>query len=155
LPDPKANPPYIRINRIADDNRTGTPRSGRRADPDRHIVGYTRLPVGKGVMTKPIPETQETSAVADLTREMEEAAAALDFEQARILRDRLNLLRGGASVGDAIAADTSGIQRQQPGKMGLGTSQQRMTPPKGWRPPEKPDPMTRGTGRRQPRKPRP
>lgn len=95
------------------------------------------------------------AAAAALTVEMEEAAAALDFERARRLRDQLNLLRGGASLGDALAADTRGLERQQPGRMGLGTSQQRMTPPKEWRPPPKPDPMTRSSGTRKSRKDRP
>lgn len=85
-----------------------------------------------------------------LRQRMEAAAAALDFEEARRLRDQLNLLRGGASLDDVSDIDTSGIARQQPGAMGLGTSQQRMTPPPGWTPPKKPDPMTRNT-RRKPR----
>jgi hypothetical protein len=75
---------------------------------------------------------------------MEAAAQALDFEQAKRLRDQLNLMRGGASLVEAEASDTSDLTRQQPGKMGLGTSQQRMTPPPGWEPPAKPDPMTKG-----------
>ena len=83
---------------------------------------------------------------------MEAAAPALDFEQARRLRDQLSLLRGGASLVDAAAADTADMIRQQPGAMGLGSSQQRMTPPPGWQKPKKPDPMTRATGRRQTRK---
>jgi hypothetical protein len=94
----------------------------------------------------------EAAAIAALQREMEEAAVALDFERARRLRDRLNLLRGGATPEEAAAADTAGLDRQQPGRMGLGTSQQRMTPPPGWQRPEKPDPMTRATGRRRNRK---
>jgi hypothetical protein len=81
--------------------------------------------------------------------EMEAAAAALDFEQARRLRDRLALLRGGASEDDAAGAQTDGLVRQQPGAMGLGTSQQRMTPPPGWKKPVKPDPMTRGRSRKR------
>lgn len=89
--------------------------------------------------------------IEELQQRMEAAAAALDFEEARRLRDQLNLLRGGASAEEAAAVDTAGLTRQQPGRMGLGTSQQRMTPPPGWRPPPKPDPMTRKTGRR-PRK---
>lgn len=94
----------------------------------------------------------DAAAIAALAREMEEAAAALDFERAKLLRDRLNLLRGGASAEDAAAADTAGLERQQPGRMGLGTSQQRMTPPPGWQRPQKPDPMTRATSRRSKRK---
>lgn len=85
----------------------------------------------------------------DLRRRMEAAADALDFEAAKRLRDQLNLLRGGASPDEVKAADTSGLTRQVPGAMGLGTSQQRVTPPAGWKPPRKPDPMT--TGRSRPR----
>lgn len=80
--------------------------------------------------------------MARLHAEMEAAAADLDFERARRLRDRINLLRGGASIADAEAADTDGIDRQAPGRMGLGTSRQRVEPPKGWTPPPKPDLMT-------------
>ncbi len=81
--------------------------------------------------------------------EMEAAAEALDFEQARRLRDKLALLRGGASAEDAERAETVGLTRQQPGAMGLGTSQQRMTPPPGWKKPVKPDPMTKGRSRKR------
>lgn len=84
-----------------------------------------------------------------LQAEMEAAAAALDFEEARRLRDRISLLRGGADTQDAAAADTAGLVRQRPGAMGLGSSQQRMTPPAGWTPPVKPDPMTRGRSRKR------
>jgi len=81
--------------------------------------------------------------------EMEAAAEALDFEEARRLRDRLALLRGGASAEEAAEAETVGLIRQQPGAMGLGTSQQRMTPPPGWKKPVKPDPMTKGRSRKR------
>jgi hypothetical protein len=84
-----------------------------------------------------------------LQEQMEAAASALDFEEARRLRDRISLLRGGAEADDAAAADTAGLVRQQPGAMGLGSSQQRMTPPKGWTPPPKPDPMTSGRSRKR------
>lgn len=88
--------------------------------------------------------------IAILRAQMEAAAAALDFETARRLRDRIALLRGGASVDEAAAADTAGLARQQPGHMGLGTSRQRVAPPEGWTPPRKPDPMTEGRrGRRR------
>lgn len=99
--------------------------------------------------------------IADLTRRMEEAAAALDFETAQRLRDQIALLRvgghGGADdadddsngEGEADDIDPTGLVRQQPGSMGLGTSQQRMTPPEGWVKPTKPDPMTTHTSRRK------
>lgn len=77
---------------------------------------------------------------------MEEAAAAMDFEEAGKLRDQISLLRG--QDGDAAdEIDPTGLERQQPGRMGLGTSQQRVTPPPGWKPPKKPDPMTKGRSR--------
>ena len=87
--------------------------------------------------------------IGDLRLRMEQAAAAMDFEEARRLRDRIALIRGGASREEAESADTAGVIRQQPGRMGLGTSQQRVTPPKGWTPPPKPDPMTSGRSRRR------
>lgn len=90
-----------------------------------------------------------TAEIEALRRRMEVAAEALDFEEARRLRDQLDLLRGGATLEEAETSDTSGLTRQQPGAMGLGTSQQRMTPPQGWKPPKKPDPMTRATSRRR------
>lgn len=80
---------------------------------------------------------------------MEAAADAKDFELARRYRDRIALIRGGASAEDAAAADATGLRRQQPGAMGLGTGQPKVTPPKGWKAPPKPDPMTRRKGRRQ------
>jgi hypothetical protein len=87
-----------------------------------------------------------TDTLDDLRLRMEAAAAAMDFEEAGRLRDRISILRGGTDeAGTEI--DTAGLHRQQPGKMGLGTSQQRMTPPPGWKPPKKPDPMTRGHSR--------
>lgn len=88
-----------------------------------------------------------SESIDALHRAMEAAAAALDFETARRLRDRISLLRGGAAAEDVAGIDTSGLTRQQPGRMGLGTSQQRVTPPPGWRAPPKPDPMTRQRGK--------
>ena len=90
-----------------------------------------------------------TETIDDLQRRMNAAAAALDFEQARALRDRIALIRGGADRAAADRADTAGLTRQQPGAMGLGTSQQRVEPPPGWTPPRKPDPMTARTNRRK------
>ncbi len=80
--------------------------------------------------------------IETLRRQMEAAAAAMDFETASRLRDEISVLRGGGEV-----TDTAGLTRQQPGAMGLGTSQQRMTPPPGWVKPKKPDPMTKGRKR--------
>jgi len=89
-----------------------------------------------------------TDTIEDLQRRMEDAASALDFEEARRIRDRINLMRGGASRAAAAEADTSGLSRQQPGAMGLGTSRQRPVPPPGWKPPSKPDLMTTGRKRK-------
>ena len=83
--------------------------------------------------------------IEELRLRMEAAAAAMDFELAGRLRDEISLLRGAAEASDEI--DTAGLERQQPGRMGLGTSQQRVTPPAGWTKPKKPDPMTRGRSR--------
>lgn len=86
--------------------------------------------------------------IAELTLAMERAAAALDFETASRLRDQLSLLRL-AGQGDAtVLANPAGLTRQQPGAMGLGTSQQSTVPPEGWVKPAKPDPLTAGRNRR-------
>ena len=82
--------------------------------------------------------------IEDLQREMEAAASALDFEKARQIRDRINLVRGGATPADAEQTDTSNLVRQRPGAMGLGTNHHRQVPPPNWKPPRKPDPMTSG-----------
>ncbi|MGU3316282.1 UvrB/UvrC motif-containing protein [Sphingomonas sp. M6A6_1c] len=83
-----------------------------------------------------------TVSIEALRLEMEAAAAALDFETAGRLRDRISLLRSG---GEDV--DPAGLERQRPGAMGLGTSQSRVIPPEGWVKPVKPDPMTKRRGR--------
>jgi hypothetical protein len=83
-----------------------------------------------------------TVSIEALRLEMEAAAAALDFDSAARLRDRISLLRGGGAD-----VDTAGLERQRPGAMGLGTSQSRVVPPEGWVRPAKPDPMTKGRKR--------
>jgi hypothetical protein len=91
-----------------------------------------------------------TDTIEELQRRMEAAVRDLDFEEATRCRDRISLMRSGATATEAQEADLSGLVRQQPGSMGLGTSQQRLSPPEGWRPPPKPDPMTSGqTARRR------
>ena len=87
--------------------------------------------------------------IEELQARMEAAARAMDFEEAGRLRDRINLIRGGASMTYAATAETAGIRRQQPGSMGLGSSRQQVAPPPDWTPPPKPDLMT--TGRRRPK----
>ena len=82
---------------------------------------------------------------AELREQMEAAAAREDFEEARRFRDHISLLRGGAVDADTI--DTAGLERQQPGRMGLGSSQQRVTPLDGWTPPKKPDSMINRSSR--------
>jgi hypothetical protein len=95
-----------------------------------------------------------TDTIATLQARMDAAARAMDFEEASRLRDMISLIRGGSTVAEAERADLSGLDRQRPGAMGLGTSRQQVTAPKGWRPPAKPDPMTVGRssrkGRRKP-----
>lgn len=85
-----------------------------------------------------------TLTIEVLQQKMDAAAQALDFEEAKRCRDMINLIRSGATAADAEQADLSGVERQQSGAMGLGTSRQRVTPPHGWKAPVKPDPMTAG-----------
>ncbi len=80
----------------------------------------------------------------DLQLKMDAAARAQDFEEAKRCRDKISLMRGGATAAEAEQAGSVGLERQLPGAMGLGTSQQRVKPPEGWKPPPKPDPMTSG-----------
>jgi hypothetical protein len=75
-----------------------------------------------------------------LTAKMHAAAAAEDFEQAARLRNEIEELRGPT------------VRQPPPGQMGLGTNIPVAAPPKGWKRPKKPDPMTanhRPGGRRK------
>lgn len=92
----------------------------------------------------PIRWLMMNKTIEDLQRDMEAAAHALDFEEARRIRDRINLMRGGANATEAAEADTSGLVRQRSGAMGLGSSRQRPVTPPDWKAPPKPDPMTSG-----------
>lgn len=89
-----------------------------------------------------------SDTIQTLREKMEAAAQALDFEEAKRLRDRINLMRGGATAAETEDVDMSGVMRQRPGAMGLGTSQQHVEPPPGWKPPPKPDLLTRTRSRR-------
>jgi len=72
--------------------------------------------------------------IEDLERRMREAADAGDFETAAALRDAIARVRSGES----------GLQAQEPGKMGLGSSQERYRKDPSRPLPKKPDPMTTG-----------
>lgn len=74
--------------------------------------------------------------IAALTAEMRRAAEAEDFETAARLRNEIAALRGEAG-------GTPLVRQPPPGEMGLGTHIPVAERPKGWRPPRKPDPMTR------------
>ncbi|HEX7946526.1 MAG TPA: UvrB/UvrC motif-containing protein [Phenylobacterium sp.] len=72
--------------------------------------------------------------IEDLERRMAEAAEAGDFETAALLRDAIARIR---SV-------DSNLREQVPGKMGLGSSQERYSLDPTRPLPKKPDPMTTG-----------
>ena len=79
--------------------------------------------------------------IEELTRQMAAAAAAEDFERASRLRDEIAVLKGQAPGSQGGEVD---VRQPPPGQMGLGTHIPVAAPPKGWRPPRKPDPMTKG-----------
>jgi hypothetical protein len=68
--------------------------------------------------------------IADLTHRMQQAAIAEDFELAARLRNENEDLKGPS------------VRKPPPGQMGLGTHVPVSAPPKGWKRPQKPDPMT-------------
>jgi hypothetical protein len=72
-----------------------------------------------------------------LTAEMQKAAAAEDFEKAARLRNEIAALKGEADGGSPL------VRQPPPGEMGLGTHIPVAQRPKNWRPPRKPDPMTK------------
>lgn len=80
--------------------------------------------------------------ITALTAEMQKAAAAEDFETAARLRNEIAALKGEAGGAPLV-------RQPPPGEMGLGTHIPVTDRPKGWRPPKKPDPMTRSTRSRK------
>jgi hypothetical protein len=80
--------------------------------------------------------------VVELEREMQEAAAALDLEKAARLRNEIDTLRGTATPHDDEGPVTATVYQPKPGAMGLGTHIPVKAPPKGWKRPKKPDPLT-------------
>jgi hypothetical protein len=99
-----------------------------------------------------LPRCGRMATIETLRKKMESAALALDFEEAKQCRDLIATMRGGATSEEAEDADFTGLKRQEPGAMGLGTSQQRLVPPVGWKRPAKPDPMTAGRSSRNRRR---
>ena len=69
-----------------------------------------------------------------LEKQMDEAAAAFDFEKAAALRDEIARLKGES---DDI------VGQAPPGQIGLGSNAPLREPPKGWVKPKKPDFMTK------------
>jgi hypothetical protein len=84
--------------------------------------------------------------IAALEKQMRLAAEAEDFERASRLRDEIAELRGQASP----KADAPLVRQPPPGQMGLGTHIPVAAPPKDWKKPRKPDPMTRFSTRGRP-----
>lgn len=72
--------------------------------------------------------------LSDLERRLTEAKAAGDAETAELLEGAIARLRSGES----------NLQEQRPGRMGLGSSQERYASEGGRALPKKPDPMTKG-----------
>ena len=82
-----------------------------------------------------------------LEKQMDEAAAAFDFEKAAALRDEIARLKG--EYGDAtVVLDENGepvsvvVGQAPPGQIGLGSNAPLRQPPKGWVKPKQPDLMT-------------
>ena len=78
-----------------------------------------------------------------LGKQMEAAAAEMDFERATALRNEMARIRGEAPVSEGDP-DTVTVGQPPPGAMGLGTQVPVRQPPKGWVKPKKPDFMTKG-----------
>jgi hypothetical protein len=79
--------------------------------------------------------------IGELEKQMAAAAAAEDFEAAVRLRDEIAVLKGQAPGSQGGEVE---VRQPPPGQMGLGTHIPVAAPPKGWKRPKKPDPMTRG-----------
>jgi hypothetical protein len=77
-----------------------------------------------------------------LSKQMTEAAEAMDFETATALRNEIARLKGEQALQDGDA-DSVTVGQPPPGSMGLGTQVPVRQPPKGWVKPKKPDSMTR------------
>ena len=76
-----------------------------------------------------------------LTAQMLKAAEAEDFETAARLRNEVQQLKGQDEAGSAL------VRQPPPGEMGLGTHIPKAAPPRHWRRPKPPDPMTKNVKR--------
>ena len=81
--------------------------------------------------------------IAALRAEMQRAATVEDFEAAARLRNEIAALRGEGESGSPL------VRKPPPGEMGLGTHVPVAAPPKDWRRPKKPDPMTKNVRSRK------
>ena len=80
--------------------------------------------------------------IGELEKQMSAAATEANFERAAALRDEIAVLKGQAPGSQGGEVE---VRQPPPGQMGLGTHIPVAAPPKGWKRPKKPDPMTRGT----------
>jgi hypothetical protein len=76
--------------------------------------------------------------LAALQKQMDAAAAEMDFEEAARLRNEIARLTGGGQEASR-ETDTVTVGQPPPGAMGLGTQVPVRQPPKGWVKPKKPD----------------
>ena len=87
--------------------------------------------------------------IAALEKAMRQAALAEDFETAARLRNEIAELKG-----EGAGAEGPLVRQPPPGQMGLGTHIPVNAPPRGWKKPAKPDPMTGRSGGGGPRRKR-
>jgi hypothetical protein len=80
--------------------------------------------------------------LTELTKQMQAAAEAMDFEQATALRNEIAHIKGEGPVQEGDP-DTVTVSQPPPGAMGLGTQVPVRQPPKGWVKPKKPNLMTK------------
>lgn len=70
-----------------------------------------------------------------LEKQMGDAVAREDFEEAARLRDKITEMRGEG--GESL------VRKPPPDQIGMGSGVPVVQRPRNWRPPRKPDPMTK------------
>ncbi len=83
-----------------------------------------------------------------LEKQMDEAAAAFDFEKAAALRDEIARWKGENGEGTVILDEDGNpvevsVGQAPPGQIGLGSNAPLRQPPKGWVKPKKPPSLTK------------